>query len=312
MVEEIANKYLNIKEFGLNNISILIKNNNDIISYNVNDNTLYDIASITKLFSLKLFYELIKNNIISYDEVVYKDLTVLDIIKMRYHLEVEKKLKECSDINEIKEILKNVYIDKSIDAEYNDIGFIILQLYLEEKLKMSYDELMNKYVIKKLNLTHTMYKPKGYKLLGNGNSNGDAHDFKTRIMNNVTAAAGIFTNALDLLKIQEELEKGILFDNEFMKNIYDYTFKDNQNRNRSFSGIYKYTENSINNYVPNNFSKSALAHQGFTGSIVVFDYERKVHISILVDAIKNDSKTKSENYFEYFHKMKQEIFDCVK
>ena len=82
---------------------------------------------------------------------------------------------------------------------------------------------------------------------------------------------------------------------------------DENNRRRSYAGLYLKTLNNKSSYVPDLFSKYSIAHQGYTGSIVVFDLFTKVHFSILVDAIDKKTNVKSENFFKYMHELKNKI-----
>ena len=92
-----------------------------------------------------------------------------------------------------------------------------------------------------------------------------------------------------------------------MDEIFNYNFNDDENRKRSYCGVFLKNNDNFKNYVPDSFSNIAFAHQGYTGSMVAFDIKNKKSIIIFVDAIENNSLFKSSNYFTYFHKLKLEL-----
>jgi CubicO group peptidase (beta-lactamase class C family) len=308
------------QDFGLRECSVGIKIGSLELKINEQIDSLFDIASITKLFTLKLCYELEKQGILHYDAYVtnicpaftgLKNYTVLDILQMRGKIWGAKKLSESQDKDELYQVLTTIEV-VSLDAQdsnYTDLGFTILPFLIEalSPHHQSFAQLMNTYVIKPLGLTHTTYLPKHKRLLGNGNFDQLPHDKKTRILGGVNGAAGLFTDLTDLFRVADHVFTGTFFDVPFMKALYQYHFLDGIDRRRSYAGLYTYSGKHYHNFCPMEFSNKTIAHQGFTGSLFVVDPVNRINLTLLIDAIPPGSMQKSEHYLHYFHKMKRRL-----
>ncbi len=300
------NKY-NLDDVLITDISILIKKNYVSI-YNYNESELYDLASLTKLFTLNLIYNLKNENKIDLNNKISDylttklDISILDILKMKHYIKLNKNLKDCSSKDEILKTL----LDSSILEErphYNDIGFLILGFLIEKvtniSLQKNFENLFNEY-----NLNNTKVNPVNYVLLGNGNDKALPNDFKTRINEGISGAAGIFSNVKDLYSYLDKIVNYEVFDKSFVDEIFDYNFIDHKDRNRTYAGLYKLSTTECS-YVKK--SKYALAHQGFTGTWFVFDFETKNIAIILTNSMKNNELVKHPNHNEMFLKLINEI-----
>ena len=77
--------------------------------------------------------------------------------------------------------------------------------------------------------------------------------------------------------------------------------------NKGIAGIYiKHPLGICKTSTPNEYSKYAFSHQGYTGSCAIFDPLLKIHNSILVDAIKDNNK-KDINFYKYFNIYHQKL-----
>ncbi len=321
-LKKIATKYLDNEKFGVNNISIgiFVKDIKDIIEIpKVKEIKLFDIASITKLFTLKIYYDLEKQKLINNNKYVKNmlpfkymdDCKVIDIIKMRNKIETTGKLSETKNQLDFTKRLYTAKYTKNDESVYTDIGFIILSEIIREQINKSnkknetYKTILNRYLLKNLKLKNTKFVPVGnYKILGNGNHGNLPHDPKTRINHGYSGAAGLFSNVEDFIEIANKIFNYSFFDKNYLNKIFKYYFLDEKNRKRSYSGMYLKTDNNDNCYIPNTFSKLSIAHQGYTGSIVVYDFYTKIHFSIFVDAINKETDLKSKDFFLYLHKLK--------
>lgn len=324
-LESIITKYQMNPENEVNTIAVTIGIDSNKISLSnqkIEDNTLFDVASITKIFVLKLVYEFEKLGLIKYTDVIkdicpeFADLdgyTVIDAIKMYGKIETNGKLSSSINKENFNRILESVkVIDYSYESSnYTDIGFIILGYVLESISGLTLPDLMKKYIFDVYDLKYTMFNPNmdNYILLGNGNNTGMPQDFKTRINDGVTGAAGIFTNSIDMLKISLLLYNYEFFDEEFIEKMLEDYFFDEKGRKRTYAGLYISNDDSDISYAPKEFSDITLAHQGFTGSVVIFDIKNRMHISILLDAIKLNASKKSERFIENFYTFKNIIVE---
>ncbi|MDD2434893.1 MAG: serine hydrolase [Bacilli bacterium] len=317
--------YKNNPENEINHISITIVIKDYKINFNsegINEHTLFDIASITKLFTLKLIYEFIKEGKIHYDDKIndlcpefteLNNYTIKDAMKMFGTIETKGKLSSAINKENFIRILESAKIlDYSYDSSnYTDIGFVILGYVLESISNLSLQELMDKYIFKPYDLNFTMYNPDGekYRLLGNGNNLGMPHDYKTRINDGITGAAGLFSNGSDLFKLFNLLCNYEFFDKTFIEEMMNTYFLDDRQRKRSYAGIYISNNDNDISFAPKEYSNQTLGHQGFTGSIVIFDLINCFHISVLVDAIKNNAAKKAENFVHNCYDFKNTLVE---
>lgn len=324
-LERIITKYQINPENEVNTIAVTIGIDSNKISLSnqkIEDNTLFDVASITKVFVLKLVYEFEKLGLIKYTDAIkdicpeFADLdgyTVIDAIKMYGKIETNGKLSSSINKENFIRTLESVkVIDYSYESSnYTDIGFIVLGYVLESISGLTLPELMKKYIFDVYDLKYTMFNPNmdNYILLGNGNNTGMPQDFKTRINDGVTGAAGIFTNSIDMLKLSLLLYNYEFFDEEFIEKMLEDYFFDEKGRKRTYAGLYISNDDSDISYAPKEFSDITLAHQGFTGSVVIFDIKNRMHISILLDAIKLNASKKSEKFIENFYVFKNIIVE---
>ncbi len=300
---EFLEKY-NLNKHGIYDISLGILKNSKTDFFNCEDNVIYDIASLTKIFTLNIIYNLYKDKHLDINENISKylncnlNITILDIIKMKYYIKLSKNLIDCQNYDEIKSVLlsANILDEK---AHYNDIGFCLLGILIEKVTNKRLSDNFNDLFIQ-LNLNNTKALPEGYKLLGNGNTLNKPHDLKSRIMGGISGSSGIFSNVKDLLVYSNKVMNYLIFDKKFIDEIFKYNFIDNLSRNRTYAGFYKYS-NVSKSYVK--YDNKSLAHQGFTGSWILIDFDNKYASVMLTNSIKNNSLVKENNYFELFHKM---------
>lgn len=324
-IEKTVYKYLDIDDFGVNNLSIGIKIEDFEFIFEKPSNCknrLYDIASITKLITLKYCYDLQEKGLIDFNRLAsdyldfpnLKKCKIIDILKMKNKIETCGKLSSAKNESDFLKILYTVNYTITNKKVYTDVGFVLLGKILENiynqehNVYKKYSFIINEYLNKQLKLKNTMYNPGNeYKLVGNGNNKMLPHDPKTKINGGFTGAAGLFSNSADFIIISEKLFEYKFFSKKFFDKILNYNFLDENNRRRSYAGLYLKTLNNKSSYVPDLFSKYSIAHQGYTGSIVVFDLFTKIHFSILVDAIDKKTNVKSENFFKYMHELKNKI-----
>lgn len=309
---------------GIKNISVGIKIQNFEIVINKGNadfiHSVYDVASITKLFTLKLCYEFKKLGILNFnsnvkdilpDFIYLDDYKIIDILKMQGFIETDGKLSDTKSKDELIERLKTVKVKDYDKRLYTDIGFNILPLILENVYEkrfqenLTFEQLCNKYIFKPCLLTNTCFNPSNKILLGSNDSKLPS-DQKAKILGGVSGAAGIFTNTTDMFALHSLLKSFTFFDKKFVEEILNYYFFDTLDRKRSYAGIYLNTKDNNHCYASDCYSNYTLAHQGYTGSAITFDLKNNIHYSILVDAMNSDNK-KAEKFFDYFHKLRERI-----
>ena len=225
---------------------------------------------------------------------------------MKGLLRTSKKLSSAKDKSEYYSLLKTTEVIDFNKGNYTDIGFCILKLVLENKLKEPFDVIMDKYLLKRYDLTNTMFNPPlTFKVLGNGNDKRTCHDFKSRIIDSINASAGLFVSLDDSDKFLDNVLNYKIFDKEFIEEINNYYFIDSKMRKRSYAGLY--LKSNCDSYVPKYYSDLTISHQGFTGSVVVVDFKNRFYNSILVDALKDNALKKDEKFLNEFKKIQDVI-----
>lgn len=287
----------------------------------VDENTLFDIASITKLYTL-IFAYTVENLGLNLNTKVgdidkrydLGDFTINDLIRLCGDIATNGRINDAKSEEEAYKILRSAYLksDTREENKYTDIGAMIigevLTKWLNEKSRdnYSFEAWMNKLVLEP-NLKNTKFNPKTSNIAGNGNNIG-VHDPKARAMGGVAGHAGLFTNSSDLKK----LAKGIFavnnhcFDNygrrlflkrEQIGKMGEITFPNAKQCNKGNLGLYvKYPLGFDKTFTPSAFSKGSFSHQGWTGSLATFDPNNQIHQNILVNAIyETDDKDKVRN-----------------
>lgn len=277
---------------------------------NISNTTEFDIASVTKLFTLIIIIKYIEDNLLNINDKIcdidnnFKDLdyTILDLIKMSGSIKTEKRIDEASNYQEALNILYSVHpinYNKSIN-NYTDIGFMVLSKILEDINNLSFNNIIIDFY-KKYNVDINQMKD----IIGNGYNDLLPHDPKARIMGTI-GSAGIFIDSINMDKFIDKLINGDIISNEDLYKLSNKLFINNH-PNKGYGGIYiKHPLGIKKSSTPLEYSKYAFSHQGYTGSCVIIDPLLKIHNNILVNAIK-DNKKKDINFYKYFNDFHEKL-----
>lgn len=183
--------------------------------------TLYDIASLTKIFTATLIYMAYEEGLIDIYDYIYnvddnfknlKTIRVIDLLSHNQEIWTNGYLGDAKSKDEFYKILYSASVKNNIPT-YIDAHYIILSTLLEKIYQMSYKELVNKKIIQKLNLKNTTFDPDEKRTASNNYEHidtkvidyiypGVVHDTKARVAKKLgitTGHASIFTTAKDLL-----------------------------------------------------------------------------------------------------------------
>ncbi len=288
-------------------------------SIKVDENTLFDIASITKLYTLILLFMLEKQGLINLNAKVsdinssfqnLEDFTLNDLVRLHGELRTNGNILNAQSKEEAYEILKTLYLSSNSREEnkYTDFGAIVISDTIEkvisEKLgmDMTFDEIMYKYLLAPLGLHHTHFNPITNNVGGNGNFKRLVHDPKARILGGALGHSGLFVTSEDLAKLAKSLYKvtyynrGIIRKTQ-MDRLGEVTFPNSNQSNKGNLGIYvKHPLGYEKTFTPSEFSTGSFSHQGWTGALATFDSNNLIHQNILVNAIYEDNdKDKVKN-----------------
>ncbi|MCI8545050.1 MAG: beta-lactamase family protein [Bacilli bacterium] len=282
----------------------------------IDEKTVFDLASITKLYTFVLTFSLIEKGFLRGEDKI-KDLdsrfdslgdyTVEQVLKMSGTIKTDGCVTDGRTEEEALKILETVYVSDT-DFSYNnytDFGFIVLSKVLEkvvsEKLGrfITFEEIMNEYLLLPWGLEETMFHPdrKKYQIAGNGNSEGLVHDPKARLLGGAVGSAGLFATSEGLKHLASNLFQ--VQNVNYSKLAGTIIYPNAKQNNKGYAGIYqKHPLGLDQTFVPNEYATGSFAHQGFTGSVAVFDPINRIHNSILVNSIKEGEPKKPEGYLK--------------
>jgi len=198
-----------------------------------NKNTLYDIASLTKIYTATLIYIAYEEKKLDLNQTVFeidnhfinlKEVTILDLLSHNKEIWTNGYLGNATSNKEFYTILYSAYVKTNFPT-YVDIHYIILSILLEKIYKKEFATILEEKIFKKLELKQTTTTPQGENIASNNYEiqnekeinlvvPGLIHDTKGRIAKSLgitTGHASIFTTGNDLLKfLKSFLEKSLL------------------------------------------------------------------------------------------------------
>lgn len=306
-----------ITSFGNQNQTFLYSSGN-----NVNDNRLWDLASVTKLYSLILILLLheqkqfnITKQIKDYSNLYpnISDIYIYELLNFSYELCTPIRIDKCNSYSEALSALYNVEI-KNRNVTYSDIGIMIVIQIINEFFDSDlffYEYSRN--LFKKVGLTRTLWwtdikdsetnievydfehKIINDKIITLNTKRGECHDKKGQIIP-YAGHAGLFSSAKDISLFSRKLLTGAIISDETISLITDTKY-DAWNLTHHYGllcnkkhNIEKYTE------VPFSCSENSIAISGYTGCYLLLDFNKKIFVFIGANRINN--KITNINYGE--------------
>lgn len=278
----------------------------------ITENTVYDLASVTKLFFLICVLRLVEGGKLSLDACVgdysalfpnISNLKIYELMNFSKLLQTPRRIDTTASYDEAVSILRDVKFVNGT-PRYSDIGAIILSLILSELPGASFRELLSEVkTICNLNDTYfwdelpselisrTQSYDREYILHNNtittkSTPRGIPHDPKARILG-ACGHAGIFSTPIDISTFCKCLLSGKIISKDTLSLVcsskYD-TYVDEQH----FGLLcYKKSTNQKKSEIPALFSDASFAISGFTGTYLLIDPEKKHFISINSNRIYN-------------------------
>ena len=285
----------------------------------IDENTRFDLASISKMFTTLLALKLAEDGKFDLDMSVSKcsngkynlDIPIQKMAKFYYQLETDGRIDDKNGSLSLKEIqrrLSNTKVVKDHTFIYSDIPFIILKDLLPQA-----DENFQKYFNEELDLFQTSYDRSFGTLTGGKEGEPSlVHDPKARVFeryNLYPGHAGIFSSSKDLVKLFDGLDNGFLSNESIINMITpaidtpillnedgSIAFKKDksgnvlgvQNINRGMGVYYKHPEGIRVNEIVNVMSDEAFAISGFTGTWASFDLKNELTANILANPLSDE------------------------
>lgn len=283
----------------------------DSLSTKVKTNTVYDLASLTKVIATTtaamICYD---KNLFSLDDKVSKfipafgsngkeNITIKNLLLHNTGLSAWKKFygRNLKYDDVIKEIYSSELEYKTGEKTvYSDLGIITLGKIIEKVSGKSLDIFCSDEIFKPLKMNATFYNPKdSLKELCAPTENdtywrmktlqGEVHDETSAMLNGVAGHAGLFSTAEDIGKLMSVLMNKGKYNNEqfirqstvelFTKRYSEESTRalgwDTKSDSGSSAGIY--------------FSKNSFGHTGYTGTSIWADPERNLFLVFLTNRV---------------------------
>lgn len=252
VMEEMRNKYL-LPGY---TIGIRVKNINlkyfggtmDDLGMKMDKDAMFDIASMTKMYTQVVLFNLIKEGKISLDDKIgdldkrfvnISDVSIKELSEFSVDFFTPGNMTNMEKLEDAKEALFNATVATYPDGNikrgkyfYNDFVMMILKEVMENVTGESYEDLVDKYIVNKLGLKNTkLIVPKEQEILLTGSPNsklGAVNDPKALSVGGYSGHAGIFASSDDLIEFGKGITDGKIFPRSHLMLAYSHGFKNNR------------------------------------------------------------------------------------
>jgi CubicO group peptidase (beta-lactamase class C family) len=283
----------------------------DSDSPQVNKNTIYDLASLTKVVATTTATMICYDwNLFSLDDKVIKyipefgvnrkeNITIKNLLLHNTGLPAWKKFygRNFSYDDVLKEIYSSELEYKTGEKTvYSDLGVITLGKIIEKVTGKSLDKFCADEIFVPLKMNSTFYNPvESIKLFCAPTETdnywrmktlqGEVHDETSAMLNGVAGHAGLFSTAKDISKLMSVLmNKGLLNNEQFIKQstIELFTKKYSSENTRAFGWD---TKSDSGSSAGKYFGKKSFGHTGYTGTSIWADPERNLFVIFLTNRV---------------------------
>jgi CubicO group peptidase (beta-lactamase class C family) len=271
----------------------------------INDHTLFDIASLTKVVSTTtLILKMVEEGFFSLNtpliellpDVRFSEINIKQILTHTSGIiHDDKAYRKLHTKQELRDLImkEDLAYEPGTKVVYSDLAFILLG-FIIEKYFGDIETAAAEYIFKPLHMEHTCYCPleKGYERnqimatevqkTDRGLIQGEVHDGKAHLLQGKSGNAGIFSTAEDLLKFGNMLLSG---DSKVLsrssKKLLHQSYTEGLMENRTLGWLRNDESCAFGDYA----STDCLFHTGFTGTSIYVDFEREVVIVLLTNAV---------------------------
>ena len=240
----------------------------------ISENAIFDCASITKFLTEIVAYSLIKDGFININDniksldntkVNLDNITIEDILTFNVEFRTNGRLESMKTKTQFQNCLNTVEVYNKGTFHYNDIGMMLLKDIFEKVMNVSFETLVKKYILEKLNIDDIYLKvPKEKHSLITATPNTEIllpNDPKVVGAGGYSGHAGMFSTSDGLIK----LGSGILNSNLLGNKTSDlYTAGKKYNRAVMGTVYVSHPEGVKKSFVSDLSSKQAFALQGST------------------------------------------------
>jgi len=308
----------------------------DIDSPEVTTNTIYDVASLTKVLStIPVTMKFIEKKKLSLNYLIsdfYPEYSVPDKkdISIRHLLTHTSGLKDYVEYYKFKnfnrkKIIKDIVgmpLEYKPDSNtiYSDLGMILMLDIIERVTGAKLDYLSNKYFYKPLGMKNTFFNPP-QELIDNIAPTEDdnyfrkkllkgvVHDENAYLLGGVSGHAGLFSTAEDIGIYSKMLIDGgyHLGTRYFARNmIAQFTKRQNITKKSDYALGWDTPSQNGKSSAGDYFSKLSFGHLGFTGTSMWIDPENEIIVVLLTNRVyptrnKENIKSKMYHFRRDFH-----------
>lgn len=214
------------------------------------EDTIFDLASVTKLFTSLSIMKLLQWNMINLnDEIVkyapqfiyLKGVTIFDLLSFGVPVKTDRRIDSTDDREKAEQILFNIKINCSDNnvRPYTDMGAMVLKYVIEAVTKMNYYDFLKQIILDEADMTDTYVQIPEDKLNRVANSNYDikvnksnivintqnakgiAYDKKAQVMGQkdgiLSGHAGLFSTAKDMTNLGKKLINYVILPKELLE-----------------------------------------------------------------------------------------------
>ncbi|MDA8793545.1 beta-lactamase family protein [Bacteriovoracaceae bacterium] len=274
--------------------------------------SLYDLASLTKVFTSLLFVLLENESSLNRKSILFNSprVTYEDLLRHRAGLPIGVVISSSDSAQDIWNKVFSMRPKSSLRGKfrYSDINYILLGHHLTKRHGISLDKLLSRSILEPLGMKQTNFA-------ANINLKADCprtarlvqpchvHDPTSSKLGSITGHAGLFSSIGDLVLLANEIllgleNRGQLLNKSLMSSILQ---KDRNGRFIGFDSETKYARRPTGNF---SWSKNSFGHTGFTGTSLFIDPKSKSFLIILSNAVYKKTKgdLSKRKYFNYLEK----------
>ncbi len=187
---------------------------------------LFDVASISKLYTEVIAYKLIHEGAFKLSDKIIEldprfenvgDLTVEDVLKFGVTFKTDGRIEDASNKEEaLKKLFSMQVVQKGEQYNYNDMGLMLMKEVMEAVTGKTYAELFKEYIIGPYQLTDTYVdvpEDKKHLVTGSPNLGGSVNDLKADVLGGHSGHAGVRVTNQDLLKMLESVANDATLNN---------------------------------------------------------------------------------------------------
>ena len=269
-----------------NRQEVTLDNNGNIVPSveKMTEDTIFDLASVTKLYTSLSILKLVQENIINLDDEVVKyapefknlkGVKILDLLSFQVPLVTNGRVDRAASKEEAEKILFDISVDKESKnlRPYTDMGAMVLKYVIEHASGMNYYNYVEDNILKPLGMTDThvvvpkakidrvastnidgMYYKDGNFRINTSNPKGIVYDPKAKIMGSpsgdLTGHSGLFSTANDMTKLAKGIMYGRVIDDKYVEEMAKNrtgrkVMDDGVEKNIQYLGYLCYSKNPV-------------------------------------------------------------------